>query len=151
MAESIRNINGGTKPGTAFKIILEEYEFLDEFMKMMRKKWAYRCLIVIGKPADVIFRVELEQNQWLLLKLYKWLAKLNLFFSLRELKNLRVSWNSKWADSGVWPLISPLLSYIRNGKSSPTPIERRDSKHSQTLTITKKPTKKLRSISPKSA
>jgi hypothetical protein len=38
MSESMGNANAGPKPGTAFKVILEEYEFLDEFMKMMKKK-----------------------------------------------------------------------------------------------------------------
>jgi hypothetical protein len=38
MSESLGNANAGPKPGTAFKVILEEYEFLEEFMKMMKKK-----------------------------------------------------------------------------------------------------------------
>jgi hypothetical protein len=64
----------------------------------------------------------------------------NVLFSLSELKDLRTTWNAKWADSGVGPLVSPLLSYLRNGKSSPMPIAGQDSKYLQKLTIMKKPT-----------
>jgi hypothetical protein len=38
------------------------------------------------------------------------------FLSASELKTLRDSWNPEWNGSGVWPLISPLLTQINNGE-----------------------------------
>jgi hypothetical protein len=38
--------------------------------------------------------------------------------SLEDLKALQNGWNPKWSNSGIWPLISPILKYIGDGKHS---------------------------------
>jgi hypothetical protein len=37
MEELMGDINAEPKPGTAFKVIVEEHKFLDEFMTMVQK------------------------------------------------------------------------------------------------------------------
>jgi len=39
-----------------------------------------------------------------------------VLFSLGGLKSLQDSWNPEWNESGVWPLISPFLTHVNNGK-----------------------------------
>ena len=100
--------------GTAVKVVIEEHQILDDFVKMINKKWI------------------LARRMWFILILFKtrdWSATVSIFmqvkvnlmhtvYSLEEMMELKRTWSSKWSSSGVWALISPLLSHFTEGMHS---------------------------------